>query len=62
MHMQNTVIFRLLTSFKMLLHTNIPMLIAMPALMQPEYAVKAFLSLPEYDFPLVPELFFVESL
>lgn len=47
---------------QMVLHTDIPVLIAMPALMQPEYAAEASLSLLGCDFPLAPELVFVESL
>lgn len=60
----NTIMSRLLTSLngKMLSHTNITIIFAMPAFMQPEYAIMACLSFLEYDFPLVLELFFVESL
>lgn len=60
----NTIISRLLTSLKgkMLSHTNITIIIAMPAFMQPEYAIMAFFSFLKYDLPLVLELFFVESL
>lgn len=60
----NTIVSRLLTSLNgnMLSHTNITIFFAMPAFMQPEYAIMAFLSFLEYDFPLVLELFFVESL
>lgn len=49
---------------QMVLHTDIPALIARPALMQPEYAAEASLSLSLLccDFPLAPELVFVESL
>lgn len=41
----NTIISRLLTSLngKMLSHTNIAIIFAMPAFMQPEYAIMAFL-------------------
>lgn len=46
----------------MLSHTEITIILAIPAFMQPKYAVMAFLSLLGYDFPLVLELFFVESL